>query len=191
VWYWSVTADHEELQILPYMDDFILFAPTRAKVLHARERVQAVLDDLGLSRHPSKGQWEPTQRLDHLGICLSLAGVAMFFVPESRLEKIRKMAHSLICMAKRNLRLLPTSALVGFTRLVQSVFLAIQVAKIYLRSLHDMLKTKTSWSSNVRAAAQALRDLEWWSTLETEWNGHEIYRSPVNVHLHANASLYA
>jgi hypothetical protein len=186
---WSVTSDHEELRILPYMDDFILFAPTRAKALQARARVQAVLDHLGLSRHPSKGQWDPTQRLDHLGICISLEKIVMFFVPVGRLEKIRKMAHALICRAKRNRRLLPAGAIAGFTGLVQSVYLAIPVAKLYLRSLHDMLKTKTSLASNVRASAQALRDLEWWSTLESKWNGREIYRSPVNAHLHTHVFL--
>jgi hypothetical protein len=138
---WSVTSDHEELRLLPYMDDFILFAPTRAKALQARARVQAVLDDLGLSRHPSKGQWDPTQRLDHLGICISLEKTAMFFVPVGRLEKIRKMAHALICRAKRNRRLLPAMAIAGFTGLVQSVYFAIPVAKLYLRSSHDMLRT--------------------------------------------------
>ena len=53
--------------MLPYVDDFLCLASTRAEALRCRERVEYVLKQLGLTRHPEKGFWEPTQHLEHLG----------------------------------------------------------------------------------------------------------------------------
>jgi hypothetical protein len=46
-----------ETKILPYVDDFLLFAATRALASALRQRVDHFLTSLGLLRHPSKGFW--------------------------------------------------------------------------------------------------------------------------------------
>ena len=33
--------------------------------------MEAVIHSLGLTRNPAKGQWEPSQRVDHLGLTVS------------------------------------------------------------------------------------------------------------------------
>ena len=52
------------MRLLPYVDDFLALAATKREALRCRERVARVLELLGLTRHSSKGDWEPTQRLE-------------------------------------------------------------------------------------------------------------------------------
>ena len=178
------------LQILPFMDDFLVVCPTRAECLLARSQVQLVLEDLGIERHPEKGCWEPKQRFEHLGIDLDFKE-GQFRAPERRLLQLRQMATSMIGRSLRSRRLLPARLLAKFTGLAQFLYLAIPVARFYLRSLHDVLRTKSSWDSNVRLSKQALRDLEWWKTVPVKWTGREMQRSPSTVHLHTDASTFA
>lgn len=44
-------------RVLPYMDDFLLIAATRAEAFELREYTEAVLDTLGLQRNVNKGVW--------------------------------------------------------------------------------------------------------------------------------------
>ena len=50
------------------MDDFLFIARSRRLALRGRPYVEELLLLLGLSRSPTKGVWEPTQRLKHLGL---------------------------------------------------------------------------------------------------------------------------
>jgi hypothetical protein len=115
------------LQILPFMDDFLVVCPTRAECLLARSHVQLVLEDLGIERHPEKGCWEPTQRLEHLGIDLDFKE-GKFQAPERRLLQLRQMATNMIGRSMRSRRLLPARLLAKFTGLAQFLYLAIPVA---------------------------------------------------------------
>jgi hypothetical protein len=60
-------------RILPYVDDFLLFASTEEEALTLRHRMAQLLDRLGLLRHPTKGFWTPAQVGHHLGIDIDTA----------------------------------------------------------------------------------------------------------------------
>jgi hypothetical protein len=77
------------------VDDFLLFAATRALALALRQRVDRFLTSLGLLRHPSKGLWEPTQYGHHLGIDIDTT-TGYFFAPAEKLQKLAKQARHLL-----------------------------------------------------------------------------------------------
>ena len=178
------------LRVLPFMDDFLVVCKTFREAVKARARVEQVLDELGLARHPDKGQWEVSQQILHLGMEIDLKA-GKFRAPESRMLQLNKLSATIVGRAMRNRRLIPARMLARLTGLCQFLYLAIPVAKMYLRSLHDCLRTKTSWNSSVRLTKQALRDLGWWQMVPTKWNGRDIARSPSTVHLHSDSSTFA
>ena len=158
-----------------------IHSKSKKVVLEARSRVKTVLDSLGLTRNPAKGDWEPTQRLDHLGLTVSTElseGGGRYLVPPAKQKRVTRFAKDLLGELKRERRLLPARKLASFAGLCQSLYLALPCARMFLRSLHDCLAAKKDWESRVRVSRQAIRDLEWWSILPPEALGRSIYTEP-------------
>jgi biotin operon repressor len=178
------------MRVLPYVDDFLVMAATRAEALRCRQRVTEVLAALGIARHPEKAVWEPTQRLEHLGLDVD-AREGLFRVPPRKLQGLMTQARSLICQAARSSRWLPARVLASFVGYAQSVELACPMARLYLRALHDAMATRASWGSDVRLTRQALRDLRWWREIGTADVSRAIWRPPTDRTLHCDASRLA
>eukprot|EP00873_Tetraselmis_striata_P029850 jgi/Tetstr1/450114/TSEL_037157.t1 len=70
------------------------------------------------------------------------------------------------------------------------LYLAIAPARFYLRELHDVLKTRDSWSGRVKLTRQLERDLQWWVGVPTQHNGRPINRPVETGYLHVDSSSY-
>ncbi|KAK3238437.1 hypothetical protein CYMTET_51557 [Cymbomonas tetramitiformis] len=185
--------EHQQgARVLPYMDDFLLLLSSRIEALRARELTSQVLVRLGLSRNEKKGQWEPTQLVEHLGLEVDLKA-GQFRVTPARLQKIHLQSKALLSEASRQRRWLPARKLAAFTGLCQSVYLAVPPARLYLRELHFVLSTRRGWGAKVKLTRQAWSDIEWWLRLpaQSRWNGRKIWRSPTRAKVHTDASLFA
>jgi len=112
-------------------------------------------------------------------------------VPPKKEKKIEGMAVGILQSALSNRRLVSVRHLASFVGLAQSVFLAVPTARLYLRSLHDVISTKWSWNSRVRLSRQSIRDLRWWAELSRHGLGRAIWRSPTHAVLHSDASGFA
>ncbi|KAK3287371.1 hypothetical protein CYMTET_5118 [Cymbomonas tetramitiformis] len=179
-------------RVLPYMDDFLVLLNSRIEALRARELTSRVLVRLGLPRNEKKGQWEPTQLMEHLGLEVDLKAV-QFRVTPKRLQKIHLQSKALLSEASRQRRWLPARKLAAFTGLRQSVYLAVTPARLYLRELHLVLSTRRGWGAKVKLTWQAWSDIEWWLRLpaQSRWNGRKIWHSPTRAKVHTDASLFA
>ncbi|KAK3259929.1 hypothetical protein CYMTET_31091 [Cymbomonas tetramitiformis] len=185
--------EHQQgARVLPYMDDFLLLLSSRIEALKARKLTSRVLVRLGLLRNEKKGQWEPTQLVEHLGLEVDLKA-GQFRVTPARLQKIHLQSKALLSEASRQRRWLPARRLAAFTGLCQSVYLAVPPARLYLRELHFVLSTRRGWGAKVKLTRQAWSDIEWWLRLpaQSRWNGRKIWRSPTRAKVHTDASLFA
>jgi hypothetical protein len=178
------------MRVLPYVDDFLALARTRGEAFAARRRVAEVIRQLGLTRHPSKGEWEPVQRLEHLGLDVDFEA-GLFRVPPAKLAALMRQAGDLIGLSSREARLVPVRQLASFVGYAQSVYLACPAARFYLRELHDVMSTRTSWEARVRLTRQAIRDLRWWQHLGRADVSRAIWRAPEESTLHCDASRLA
>ena len=178
------------LRILPYVDDFLCICLTRRDALYARDRCQEVMSFLGITRHPDKGEWEPTQRLEHLGLDIDTEA-GLFRVPPRKVVELMRQARDVLGRAKQEARLIPARELAGFIGYAQSVSLACPPARFFLRSLHDCLSTRTSWDGRVRLSKQALRDLAWWKRFDDADVSRAIWQEPAQSTLHTDASKLA
>ncbi len=174
------------------MDDFLVLVDSQREGFLRREKVQRVLHRLGLRRNEKKGQWDPVQVVEHLGLEVDLK-LGQFRVTERRVQKIHSKAKELLCDAARNRRWIPARRLAAFTGLCQSVYLAVPAARLYLRELYFVLAEKRSWGAKVKISRAAWGDLEWWSRLPvmSRWNGRKIWRSPTRAKLHTDSSMTA
>ena len=178
------------MRCIGYVDDFLAIASTRAEALRCRERIAYVLQRLGLQRHPDKGFWEPTQRLEHLGMDVDTRE-GVFRVPPSKLRNLMQQAGGLLATAAKDARLVRVRALASFVGYAQSVELACPAARFYLRALHDVMATRANWEARVRLSRQALRDLRWWRHIGQADVARAIWRPPTDRVLHTDASRLA
>jgi hypothetical protein len=130
--------------MLPYMDDFLFLVDSYNAALLLRQRVEALLEQLGLQRNPRKGVWTPTQVGDHLGLTVDLAR-GMFRAPPDKVRHLAQHASSLLGRAASNARWLPARQLAAFVRKAQFLYLAIAPARFFLREMHNVLSTRSGW----------------------------------------------
>jgi len=175
------------MRVLPYVDDFLVLARTRAECFECRRCVERLLARLGLARHPDKGFWEPTQALVHLGLGVDTAR-GLFVVPPHKQAQISEQATRLLHTAARRRRLVSALQLASLAGRAQAVHLACPSARFYLREIHTVIASRSSWGALVRLSRQALRDLRWWAALPSAGVTRAIWRSPVACVLHSDAS---
>lgn len=176
-------------RLLPYVDDFLFLAHSLAAALLLRARVESLLTRLGLKRNPRKGEWEPTQALTHLGMIVDLKQ-GLFIAPSEKLQAVATLAKGLLGRAARNRRFLPAKALAGLAGKAQFLYLALPVARFYLRELHTVLGPRTDWNGQVKMSNQLQRDLRWWTTVPAERNGSNIFTALTTATLHTDSSQY-
>eukprot|EP00873_Tetraselmis_striata_P008635 jgi/Tetstr1/428899/TSEL_018878.t1 len=71
------------------------------------------------------------------------------------------------------------------------MFLAIKPARFYICELHDVLRTKDSWSGRVKMTTheQLRHDLEWWAAVHGRHsNGRCMYKHVESVYMHVDIS---
>eukprot|EP00873_Tetraselmis_striata_P043404 jgi/Tetstr1/463668/TSEL_008529.t1 len=76
------------------------------------------------------------------------------------------------------------------TCLAQFMFLAFKPAQFDLRELHDVLRTRDSWSGRVRMTHQLRRNLKWSLAVPNHSNGHSIYKPVETGYMHVDSSGY-
>lgn len=101
------------LKIEPYMDDFLVAFGDQERLKKVRRTIDRLVTAMGLTRKMQKGFWEPTTRIEHLGHLIDTARMT-FGITSTRLEKIKGIAKSLLCQARRNRCMLNQSLLRHF-----------------------------------------------------------------------------
>ena len=176
------------LRAMSYVDDFWATEATRELARTASAWVQSVLQMLGVTWHPDKSIWEPTQFLVLLGIEVNSAQ-GVFRSPPPRLNRLQQMAREIACDAISHQRRTPACKMASFVGLAQSCYLALPETRFFLRELHDVLNTRASWGGTVVLSKQALRDLRWWASCGTvAQQGAAIWRQRQTADLWTDAS---
>jgi hypothetical protein len=177
-------------RVLPYLDDFLFVFETEQQARLGAAWVRECIEFLGLSHHPTKCQWEPSQSVYHLGITIN-AAEGLFEVPAEKLSKLRRLAVSLRVTAKKNRRLISKRDLAKLCGFAQSVKLALTPAPLFLRNLYDDLSQPVGWSGKVRLSRGSLRDLDWWADIPARHCSAAIHIGPAAVELSVDASSHS
>ena len=127
--------------------------------MRLKEVTFALLTDMGLYIHPTKGYHTAIQVGDHLGMTLDLKKNE-FRAPQAKLSNIAALAKQLLVKSAKIKRWVPVKSLASLAGKAQFLHLAIPVALFYLREMHDVVKSAKSWTWTVRVTKQLKRDLE-------------------------------
>jgi hypothetical protein len=174
---------------LPYMDDFACSQPTLELALRARSYVDALLTLLGLARNTKKGCWEPTQRLEHLGLGVDTLAM-VFFLPEKRRDKIAAASRAMLALANARRNLVPKRRLAGVAGLVASAILAVPLARHHLRGIHDALAAEPRWDRSVRLTPEAREGLAWLARIPPRHLSRPMDAPAATAEVWTDASLH-
>jgi len=173
--------------LLPFVDDFALFAKCFAAAMELKDATFALLGDLGLNIHPTKGYHTTTQVGDHLGMTIDMKKKE-FCAPETKLGNISTLAKYLLVRASQNKRWVPVKTLASLEGKAEFLHLAIPVAKFYLRELHDVVKAVESWTRTVIVTKQLKRVLEWWRKVPEKHNRAPIFKAVETAYVLCDSS---
>lgn len=88
-------------RVLSYLDDFFAApspygqASTLADCAAARRQIDRLMSSLALVRHPTKGEWEGAQVVEHLGVVVDSVQMR-FFVAERKVSKVKLFAGKIL-----------------------------------------------------------------------------------------------
>jgi DNA N-6-adenine-methyltransferase (Dam)/Reverse transcriptase (RNA-dependent DNA polymerase) len=174
-------------KVLPYLDDFLFLFQDKESAAAGSTWVQSLLFWLGFTPHERKCVWEPSQRLEHLGLIVDLEK-GVFEVPAKKLARLANMAKGLRITASKNCRLVKKQHLASFCGFAQSLRLAVSCAQLFLRALYDACSTVRGWQGSVRLDRQAMADLQWWSSIPVKHCEAPIQLKPGTPELYVDAS---
>ena len=184
-------------RIIAYVDDFGGAPPaagdapaTATEARAAWRQVHQLLQRLGLRMHPVKGVKDGPSSMQLLGHVVDTRA-GMFFLPDSRVQKIVAMATGLARYAAAHQRWVSFTLLRRFCGTAVSASLSVPSARFRLRSLFTALSFRHPRSGDARLGHQAVRDLTWWVALTDHARvGRPIWPGTASLQLDTDASGY-
>ena len=175
------------LIILMYLDDITLLAPTREEALRGRKILEETMVKLGLIREETKGAWEPTQRVEVLGLIIDTT-TGTLEVPKDKLEKLHAGLKTVAAAEEMSPREVART-----TGLLISVAKALSAARLYTRALYAHIKgaqedRKLDWDRKRPVGTNVKRDAEWLANNLQRFNGKSMWSHKVSHILTTDAS---
>lgn len=180
------------VRLLWYLDDFLLLHQNEEQLRAARDASVTLFRRLGLKVNEDKCVWEPTRRLEHLGLELDLNS-GVFRVGPRKVAKLATQARQLLAESASNCRRVRKRTLAELVGLAQFCAPAVLPTRLFLRELHDRLASTQGWSGRVRLSRQAHRDLRFWrdlGTTQASYNGGPIWTPVASVVMSTDASPF-
>jgi hypothetical protein len=128
-----------------------MFGKTYDKTLRLATFTFALLANLGLKVHPTKGHFLPVQVGEHLGMILYF-DKGIFRAPTAKLKSIAVLAKILLCRAASHKRWVSVKSLASLAGKEHFLHLTIPLARFFLRELHDAVKTAKTWPGTVKVS---------------------------------------
>ena len=178
------------IRMVIYMDDMLLMASSKQKLLEHVQVSTFLLENLGFIINSKKSILRPSQEIEFLGMMVNSVSMDLK-LPGEKIKKIRQEVHRLLSIKQPSAQLL--SQLLGK---LNATTPALQMAPLFCRSLQICLKqalsdSQQNYQTVVQLSTQALEDLQWWELHLTSWNGRSLIIQELSMTITSDASLLA
>lgn len=178
------------IRLLWYLDDFLICGATPRECEWARDEAVRVFRQLGLKIKEDKCVWNPTQRIEHLGMLVDTVQ-GIFQVTERKLQQLRATGQKLLAYARSHCRRVLKRDLASMVGLAIFCYPAVLPARFYCRAIYDCLGTNREWTGSVVLSRQAVKDIRWWMELSSsDHNGGPIWSPTASVTASTDSSLF-
>jgi hypothetical protein len=171
---------------MAYIDDFMVLALSKEELQWIRDQViTPTLKCLGWLREPTKGEWEPMQHAEVLGLIVDLAGGRF----EASLEKL----HTIKAVVQEHLQLCHTKRqLVQLAGSINAISKVAPILQLYLQSAYQVMGCgQRDWNQRKPLTVEAWQDLEWIATNVQLVNGAPLWQLSRVMTIKTDASGYS
>lgn len=179
-------ARQQGIRISAYLDDLIIAASTKEEAQDHTRRVREQLECLGFLVNYGKSTLIPTQSIDHLGFRINSLDMTLS-VPKSKVRDLRREAEKMIRAGTVQLR-----HLAAFIGKAIAMTVAVFPARLRTRNLiqrqNAALAKGCSWTDPISLDAASVKNLEWWRSHLSEWNGQGFMPQRPDVEVFTDAS---
>lgn len=165
----------EGLSVCSYVDDFLLTdKPELVEV--SKEKLIFTLNKLGFFINHDKSQLTPVFELQYIGYVIHTnkeKDTVWLTIPRERVTKLKhdiKRAIKSKCVTAR--------ALARISGQIVAMCKVLVPAKLLLRNIYRLLKTKKSWQDKLILDSPTITDLLWWLPALDGWNGRSFKKAP-------------
>jgi Reverse transcriptase (RNA-dependent DNA polymerase) len=189
----------QQYRILAYLDDFLICPVKAGRVASMRDcrKATQVIDKLlsssGLTRHPTKGEWVGSTRVEHLGYVIDSVRMRFYIAPR-KIAKVHVIARAILRQARQGRRWVSRDRLRSFCGVRLIVAGNALCSLLHQESIrrHDQKAQGGSSIKEWESAAvshQSIRDLQTWRKLaSTETDGRPIRPLPTNGIMRTDAA---
>ena len=174
------------LRTVLYVDDFIMFAPLHHIYEH-RDLFIELLQSLGWTINFEKSDLMPSLSKTFIGYVIDNSGSrTVIKVTSDRIRKVRKDINRVLKKQSVTAR--------GLARIAGqcvSMSKCVLPAKLLLRNVYRLLKSRLCWSDVLLLDTCTNNDLKWWYESLTQWNGVIVENKPIDCQLVTDASSIA
>ncbi len=177
-----------EVRISAYVDDFIQAAPP-LDIVAERDLVVGVLAKLGFYINVGKSSLDPAPVKVHIGYKIDTVkeeGKVWISIPAPRIQRLRHDINRLLrkdCVSARALARVAGQCVAMSTAIIP--------AKLLLRNLYRLLRTRSSWQEILTIDQGTRCDLQWWTSALSFWNGAAAPTQQVDIQVTSDASSTA
>lgn len=171
------------IRLVAYVDDILICAKNSDITSHT-DLVLNTLRQLGFHINLEKSSLNPEHSKEFLGYVIVTNEDSVFLkVPKQRIHKVRSDIRRVL--SRPSIRARTLARVIG-----QCVAMtkAILPGKLKLREAYRLLRSKTSWDSNLIWTDTARENLEWWFSAFKQWNGTTILPTAIDAQLVTDAS---
>lgn len=141
------------MTVSAYLDDFLVAAESEEELRRHMVTIEADMARLGIAREPSKGHWQPTTSLTHLGLQIDTVAGLVIVPPEKRL------AVQDLCRKLLQKEWIQQRELAKLTGTVISLHRAFPPARLLTRSFYQAMQG--DWEARLAISEEMRTDAGW------------------------------
>lgn len=158
------------IRMIPYVDDFLFAAVSRARAREICALVRQDLKNAGFNIHPKKSVLAPTRELRFLGVLVNSKDSTLT-IPADRCSVLQVKLESLIAAGDRQQRV-HIRQVASVAGILASMRPALgPLSRAMSQGLINTINDASNWGCNVRLSDEALSDLKFWKENLDKLNG--------------------
>ena len=173
----KLVAQARNLRIHQYLDDWLLWSPTKEQCLKDSENLVKLVQELGWLINFQKTELVPTQKLDFLGYHFDLQR-GLVFPTQKKLDRLKVQTVSI----RKSLVLTPRK-LMSLIGTLASLEKTVPLGRLHMRPFQWYLKSHwkfpQSLDKRIPVTGNFLNHLKWWKNLQNLMAG-----APIHPHIH-------